>query len=135
MSGIEWDEPPAEVVNGVRSGAYTELAAALRANPGKWAKMPGERTQGGASSTAQNVRRGSMKDFPKGQFDAVHKAGVVWVKCLSPEEAEAEAAVDGVPASVIRQWAKGSGIEIGDRGRLSPEVVAAYHKSNDSPDT
>ncbi|MBW3638774.1 MAG: Lsr2 family protein [Actinobacteria bacterium] len=27
--------------------------------------------------------------------------------------------------AVIRQWARRQGIEVGDRGRLAPEVIAA----------
>lgn len=29
-------------------------------------------------------------------------------------------------SSVVRQWARSKGMEVGERGRLSPEVLAAY---------
>lgn len=31
------------------------------------------------------------------------------------------------PTAVIRQWAREQGLAVGDRGRLAPEVLAAYH--------
>lgn len=37
---------------------------------------------------------------------------------------------DGVPPSVIRQWARARGIAVGDRGRLSPEVRLAYENAH-----
>jgi hypothetical protein len=30
------------------------------------------------------------------------------------------------PAAVIRKWARDNGIHVGDRGRLSPDLLAAY---------
>lgn len=30
------------------------------------------------------------------------------------------------PAAVVRRWAKENGFPVGDRGRLSPEVLAAF---------
>ena len=33
--------------------------------------------------------------------------------------------------SVIRQWARAEGLTVGDRGRLSPQVLDAYATSHD----
>ena len=33
--------------------------------------------------------------------------------------------------SVIRQWARAQGLTVGDRGRLSPQVLDAYATSHD----
>ena len=33
--------------------------------------------------------------------------------------------------SVIRQWARAVGLTVGDRGRLSPQVLDAYANSHD----
>lgn len=30
----------------------------------------------------------------------------------------------------IRKWAKGTGLEVGDRGRLSPDIVVAYNNAH-----
>jgi hypothetical protein len=30
----------------------------------------------------------------------------------------------------IRRWAQAAGLAVGDRGRLSPDVVAAYHEAH-----
>jgi len=34
-------------------------------------------------------------------------------------------------ASIIRAWAKEQGLKVGERGRLNPEVVAAYAEAHD----
>lgn len=34
----------------------------------------------------------------------------------------------------IRSWARGAGLAVADRGRLRPEVLAAYHAAHPSPD-
>lgn len=40
------------------------------------------------------------------------------------------AAKKNVSASVVREWAKASGLEVGTRGRLNPATVKAFHKEN-----
>ncbi|CAM3307508.1 histone-like nucleoid-structuring protein Lsr2 [Tsukamurella hominis] len=37
---------------------------------------------------------------------------------------------DGQPQAVIRAWARREGMEVNDRGRLSAEVVAAFHEAH-----
>ena len=32
----------------------------------------------------------------------------------------------GVPVSVVREWAKGQGLQVSDRGRVSEDIWAAY---------
>ncbi len=32
--------------------------------------------------------------------------------------------------AVIRNWAKSAGLAVGDRGRLSPDIVAAYNDAH-----
>lgn len=38
-----------------------------------------------------------------------------------------------VAPSVIRAWAREAGFEVGERGRLHADVIAAYHRANPSP--
>lgn len=123
MSDLVWEEPPAAVLNRQRKTAYTEVAEQLRSRPGVWAKVPGERTKGTAAGLAQNIRRGVMKDFPKGQFEAVHDGAQVYVRFVGGDDSDP---VEQVDAPKIRQWAREQGMQVGDRGRLSPELVAAY---------
>ena len=35
----------------------------------------------------------------------------------------------------IRQWAKANGHEVGEKGRLSAEIIAAYHEANSNSQT
>lgn len=70
MSAVEWAEPPPAETRGTREKAsYRELADALRAAPGKWAKLP----DGPHSATqASNVRSGKIASF-RGGFEATFR--------------------------------------------------------------
>lgn len=39
------------------------------------------------------------------------------------------AEIDGESASIIRQWARENGMDVPDRGRVSREIVQAYHNA------
>jgi hypothetical protein len=56
------DAPPAP-----RNGAeHAAIAAALKANPGRWALI----LRGVNRSTAGNIKSGMIKAYPRGEFEA-----------------------------------------------------------------
>lgn len=139
---IEWEEPPTAVLARLGRGRYEEFAAALREHPGRWAVLPGEqRTDKGGKATAQNLRGGKMRGFPKGEFEALSADGKVWVRYMAPAEPQ-----DGVPepqeaaepdgeegdkpsTATVRAWAQRQGITVPDRGRLPQEIFDRYDKA------
>lgn len=141
---IEWEEPPREVLEsqGRHPGRYLEFALALREHPGRWAVLPGgARTEKSSKGTAQNIRRGQVKGFTRGDYEAVAQGPKVWVRYQpkdrpaggepSTEEDESATstpvrAVPTTPAAKVRAWAKDHGIEVPDRGRLPEEVWERY---------
>jgi len=155
---IEWEEPPAVALAKVRTpGRYVEFAFALRDHPGRWAKLPeiqGEtRTEKGAATLAQNIRRGLTAGFkPKQTYEAVSAENSVWVRYVgesdadaaerlrpaepeeerhgaeAPQPSPAEAAHRANPAEV-RAWARTNGFNVPDRGRLSEELFHAYARA------
>lgn len=132
---IIWEDPPAAATEEKRRGQYTAFAAALRERPGIWARLPGEKASAdSANGTAQNLRSGRMKDFPRGQFEVAKHERTLWVRFRKPTE---EAAGKGQPEqesaglsqetnSQIRSWARQNGYEVAERGRISTEVVTAW---------
>ena len=66
MSELEWAEPPADARHAPRQTKWSRIAAELRANPGKWAKV-----QTGVSSAAvvTRINHGIAAGFvPAGAF-------------------------------------------------------------------
>lgn len=154
---IEWDEPPPEVIFKYENfgGKYLDLAVALKADPGRWAKLPQgsvERTPASAKGLAQSIRNGKTKGFvPPGAFEAVADGSTVWAryKVEQPQRPPAGAgngSDDDPPAdppepegaldtSAVRAWAReqGSWPQLGERGRLPSDLVEAY-KAAHAPD-
>lgn len=159
---IVWEDPPPALVRTQgRSGKYTAFAEALRANPEKWALLAAgegeDRTEKGSKGTAQNIRRGTMKDFkPKGAFEAVAEGGKIWARFvgepddaaeqpeLDPDETDEERLVreqetaeriqaEADFAPKVRQWAAVKGIPVSERGRLSAKLVRDYCKDTGTP--
>ena len=65
---------------------HPEFASALKARPGEWAIWPVEfKSQKSAYSTASNIRRGFLKSFPTGQFEAVTTNMKVYVRYVGGE--------------------------------------------------
>ena len=64
--------------------AWGEEAAALRANPGKWAHIEDydENTQAQKGSFTQGIKSGRLKAFRGGNFDAKVIKGQVWVRFI-----------------------------------------------------
>lgn len=136
---IEWEEPPEHVVLRTRgAGAkYLDLALALREEPGRWAVLPGPRSEKTGSTTAALIRRGKMKAFSGGKYDAVADGGKIWVKYVGPleEEPDPEPAAtapvtpptrNGPDPALVRRWAHRIGLEVPATGRLPRELVERY---------
>lgn len=66
-TSIVWDEPPARRRGG-GINLYVEFAAALRANPKRWARFPGPSR---STATAAQIKAGRYAAFsPAGHFEA-----------------------------------------------------------------
>ena len=68
MSEIEWREPPPQARPGPKGSKWTDIATALRANPGKWALV-----HHGAASVAANIRAGRLAGMSQGEFEAASR--------------------------------------------------------------
>ena len=144
---IIWEDPPqTALTQGQRPGRYVKFAQALRDNPGRWAVAPGERTEASAKGFRQNVLRGEVKGFTKGEpWEAAVEGGKVWVRfnpdedrkaAPEPEQHEDEEPEedDDAPGkrqlnADVRAWARNNGFNVTDRGRIPREVIEAYHKA------
>lgn len=62
--------------------ALMEFASALRANPGLWAVWPRESSPSSARSRAYQIKSGRMVAFRDGNFEAVVRRGVLYVRCM-----------------------------------------------------
>lgn len=131
---IQWEEPPAELLERVPGGKahYAEFAAALKEHKDKWAVMPPpkaktERTEKSAAAVAQNIRRGKIQGFTRGEFQAVAKGSKVWVRYTGPKELpEAPPLKHDDIARRARAWARDQGMNVSTRGNLSQDIIDAY---------
>lgn len=74
MSDIVWEEPPPSRYGAKRDG-WNRIAAELRANPGRWARIRECETRGRASVWAQQVRQGQSSAWlPAGSFEAASRS-------------------------------------------------------------
>lgn len=138
---IIWEEPPATAsYAGQKPGAYKEFADALRTAPHKWAILPGERkTSDSAKGTAQNVRRGVVKGFTKGEFETAVDGTKIYVRFIGTvdqdqvgeladgDEGDVEDAPDG---KKVRAWANANGFTLPERGRMPQDVHDAYRSAH-----
>lgn len=87
---VTWAEPPPRSLGGGGSPAkYLELAAELKANPGKWAVLRMYDTPARAYSAANHVRIGGLVGFEDGGFEAVGRrnedgTGTAYVRYVRP---------------------------------------------------
>lgn len=163
---IIFKDPPITALEPGRSGKYEELARALKKpenedpdNPGKsrWAILPvldgKQRTEQQARTAATNVRRGQMKDFPRGTFESVYDAedATVYIRYIGEEGREETpepkrrpqrdtadsgdtpkdpsrvlAPGSGPSPALVREWARTNGFNVPERGRLPENVIEAY---------
>jgi len=66
---MEFHDTPPPAMGDKSTYDWTGIAAALRGNPGKWAKILTQVP----NTIAGNIRRGGYKDLPVGQFEAVSR--------------------------------------------------------------
>lgn len=75
------DAPPAPTHG--RNPIYRAFADALRENPGRWAVWPGRfKNRSSTSAQASNIKRGTLRNFPEGEFDAVTREGKLYVRFI-----------------------------------------------------
>jgi hypothetical protein len=138
---IIWEDPPEHAVESGQRSRYAEFQAALRENPQRWAVLPGpaKASTDSAKGTAMNIRNGRMRGFTKGQFET-RVAGVkIYVRYVGPTDGAATPAPaaaetsDGStsaeskhPAGAVRAWARSTGREVPDHGRLPNALIEAY---------
>lgn len=147
---LQWEEPPAEALASatVDNTFYGRMAAALRARPGEWAKIPREyASEDSAKNTMSRIKNGRMAGINKGEIDAVHHEKSIWVRAVpksakpgdeaqpsGPRLVQAQAvrpANNGVSAA-IRAWAKSNDYpDLPAQGRLPQDVIDAYHAAMD----
>lgn len=136
---IQWEEPPQTALErqGTSAGHYVDFANALRERPKQWALMPAPkqvgktgRTVSSGKAVAQNIRRGKVKGFSRGEFEAVSQEGKVWVRYLGDRAAPVTPDHDDL-ARKARQWAREQGQNVSERGALSREVLLAYCKAKE----
>ena len=142
-SDIQWEDPPEHALTIRRKTTYTDFAQALRQRPGQWAIAPGERASAdSAKNTAANILNGRMKDFPKGECQAVVDGPKLYVRYRDPVAVEHEGGGEEIAvgsqqhrAADVRAWAKENGFsDIGDKGRLPQHVIAAFEEAQDGPE-
>lgn len=152
---IIWEEPPEEAAAPARATPYTKLAAGLKQNPRKWARLPGEgRSVAGAKQTALNIRRGKIRGFEEGAFETRIADSRIWVRFIGGEESTAgEQPQESAPRAPsaprggmaeqlsrrIRAWGQANGFELSEHGRLPRNVIEAYqaahpHQTDDDAD-
>ena len=99
MSDIEWEDPPVSKAGRAdgRSHKHEEIAAELKANPGKWAKT----FTGVSPSYTSNIKNGLLKAYlPVGTFEAVSRntyrnddgllRGDIYVRYIGNSKTEAD---------------------------------------------
>jgi len=59
-----------------------KFADELKANRGRWKAYPRKLTRSSVPTVGQNIRRGAMGAFPKGEFEASSRAGVLYVRAV-----------------------------------------------------
>lgn len=153
---LRWEEPPETLLfrNLNRGGKYVDFALALMERPGTWAIMPTDdiKTEKSIKHTAQNIRRGSIKGFTKGEFEAVEDGTTIWVRWIGKAKQEPEGDAEGGEpedpeddgsfppgsdeermarqasdfAAQARVWAKENGLTVNDRGRMPREIIERY---------
>lgn len=82
------DELPAKEVRHRPEGLLEEFAAALKAQPGRWAKWPIELAN--VNGQTSDIKNGYLKPFRGASFDARSRNGTLYVRCLGEEIADGQ---------------------------------------------
>lgn len=82
MSEFTFVEAPPPRTCG-RNAIYAAFADALRDRPGEWAIWPKEfNAPNVAAATTANIKKGRLKNFPAGQFEAVTSGCTVYARYI-----------------------------------------------------
>ena len=143
---IIWEDPPEDAAAPARATPYTKLATALKGNPEKWARLPGEgRSVAGAKQTALNIRRGKIRGFePEGAFETRIAEAKIWVRFVGDRQQATERPDESAPSAPsrsrggsaeqlsrqIRAWGQANGYELAERGALPRTVIEAYQAAH-----
>lgn len=129
---VAWEEPP-ETRGGTQPSIYTPIAAELRNNPGKWARLDDRYNSNSAYQFVLSVRHGKPRAFsPAGSFEAEHDGATPYVRYVGEPEDNAplDLTSTGVSAApdpaVVRQWARRVGLGVSERGAVPQRIVEAY---------
>lgn len=137
---IIWQDPPEDALLGAARGRYKAFARALRENPQRWALLPGpeKKSVDSAKGTAMNIRSGRVQGFAKNLYETAVDGTKIFVRYIGPpgesepevedESGQGDSAVhaDSGRGAMIRQWARGQGKEVGDKGRLPQSLIDAF---------
>lgn len=153
MDDIIWEKPPQVALDAqtVHRSQYGELALALRERKGEWARVPREfASMDSARNTATNMRRGVVKGFIKGEYEAIAHDKQIWVRWIGPKGAqetpepepsrtvtrppepeEDDYGVNDAKAfpARVRSWAQLNGRQVPSRGRLPEALIAEYEEA------
>lgn len=139
-----FETPPDAAILRSRPGKYVEFAVALREHQDKWALLPEDvepRTDKGAQSLAQNIRRGVTSGFTRGEYESVSDGPKVYVRWIGKkvepaqsddveidlDDDEGPTPRDASLAPQVRAWARNNGLTVPNHGRISDEIWAAYY--------
>lgn len=81
---IVWEDPPPRAYGRGRPPQHLGFFNALRVHPGKWAQWPRQGNTNTAKNTATRINNGRYGGTAAGEFEAVTRLGVVYVRYLDP---------------------------------------------------
>lgn len=91
--------PEQEKGSGKGSHVSLKQAAALRSQPGAWAKIGDYKGHQSASGRASTINRGRVRAFlPTGDYEAVARGQEVWARYIVGAPADAPTEPTAVPA-------------------------------------
>lgn len=78
---LTWEPPPSAPRSGNRPSRWSAVSAALRANPGEWARIPCADTKSGSAGLAATIRSGGSTAWkPKGAFEVIREGDNLWAR-------------------------------------------------------
>lgn len=84
---LTWEPPPERITQRTgRPSRWAAVSAALRKNPGEWARIPCADTKSGSAGLAATIRSGGSTAWrPKGAFEVVREADDLWARYVGKE--------------------------------------------------
>ena len=72
---------------------WPNIVSTLKSRPGKWAEVTGENTSlnhAAVMATAERLKRGSIAEAPRGEFDATVRGTTVYARYVGPNREYAD---------------------------------------------